>query len=117
MVVSSVDLTWWELTGLLGACLYAVGYLCAAFDRLTSQTIQYYLIKMIAAVMVLISLTQSFNLASAVIQTFFIFVSLIGIARHMGRARGRPAGEPPMVIDLSQCETADKNWRRRSDFG
>ena len=135
MVVSSIEITWWELTGLLGACLYAASYVCAAFDKIPSQSIHYYLIKLIAATLVLVSLTNSFNLASVVIQVFFITVSIIGVLRHVGNARRGvtpygivgPSGpvmpaefrtdRASVVVQLSQSETADKNCRSLSDFG
>ncbi len=72
-----------ELIGLGGALLYSVSYLLAAYDLLPSQSPMYYTSKLVAAAMVLISLSQNFNLASAVIQVFFITVSLIGIYRHI----------------------------------
>lgn len=74
-----------ETIGLGGALLYSVSYMLSAYDRLPSQSPLYYLTKLVAAAMVLISLSQNFNLASAVIQVFFITVSLIGIYRHMDR--------------------------------
>ncbi len=72
-----------ETIGLGGALLYSASYLLAAYDRLPSQSPLYYASKLIAASMVLISLSQNFNLASAVIQVFFITVSMIGIYRHI----------------------------------
>lgn len=82
-----------EAFGLTGAILYSAGYLLSAFDKLPSQSPVYYAIKLMAAGLVLISLTQDFNLASAVIQVFFIGVSLIGIIRHFSPARRRTAYE------------------------
>ncbi len=79
-----------EALGLSGAILYSIGYLLAAYDRLPSQSPVYYATKLAAASLVLISLWQDFNLASAVIQVFFIAVSLIGILRHFSpRSRSR----------------------------
>ena len=72
-----------DLIGLAGALVYSISYLLAAYDYLPSQSPLYYASKLIAAVLVLISLSQNFNLASAVIQVFFITVSLIGIHRHI----------------------------------
>ncbi len=82
-----------EALGLSGAMIYAVGYLLAAYDRLPSQSPIYYATKLTAAGLVLISLFQDFNLASAVIQVFFIVVSLIGIIRHFSPQRRRRAYE------------------------
>lgn len=82
-----------EACGLSGALLYSVGYLLSAYDKLPSQSPIYYLTKLSAAGLVLISLMQDFNLASAVIQIFFIMVSLIGIFRHFNPQRRRKAYE------------------------
>lgn len=81
-----------DACGLSGALLYSAGYLLAAYDRMPSQSPIYYATKLIAALLVLISLVQDFNLASAIIQVFFITVSMIGIARHFGPER-RAAAE------------------------
>ena len=89
----TLHLTPSELIGLGGALLYSVSYLLAAYDLLPSQSPLYYGSKLAAASMVLISLSQNFNLASAVIQVFFITVSMIGIFRHMDRERRLQAYE------------------------
>lgn len=82
-----------EAMGLTGAMIYSVSYLAAAYDRLPSQSPLYYASKLVAACLVLISLAQNFNLASAVIQIFFITVSLIGILRHLDARRRQRAYE------------------------
>jgi hypothetical protein len=82
-----------EVCGLSGALLYSVGYLLSAYDKLPSQSPVYYLTKLAAAALVLVSLMHDFNLASAVIQVFFISVSLIGIIRHFNPQRRRQAYE------------------------
>ena len=139
------DITVLECIGLAGAALYSLGYFLAAYDRLPSQSPLYYLCKMLAAVLVMISLTESFNLASAVIQAFFIFVSVIGILRHfdarrrerayamsqaaLGGQTTKPAlpprtvprsdrsGRSAMPFVSGHPETADRNCRNRSDLG
>ncbi len=87
-----IQLSTEQAIGLGGAVLYSVSYLLAAYDRLPSQSPLYYVSKLVAATMVLISLSQNFNLASAVIQVFFISVSLIGIRRHLEAPRRRSCG-------------------------
>ncbi len=89
----TIQLSASEAFGLSGAILYSVGYVLAAYDRLPSQSPIYYAIKLVAAGLVLISLAQDFNLASVVIQIFFIAVSLIGIIRHFSPQRRRRAYE------------------------
>ncbi len=83
----TIQITAHEALGLLGATVYSVSYVLSAYDRLPSQSPLYYLSKLVAAVLVLISLSQNFNLASAVIQIFFVTVSVIGIFRHLDARR------------------------------
>ena len=78
----TIQISFSQACGLSGALLYSVGYLLSAYDKLPSQSPVYYSLKLIAAALVLVSLASDFNLASAVIQVFFIAVSLIGIVRH-----------------------------------
>lgn len=76
----------WDLIGLIGATVYVGSYILSALDTLPSQSWQYYALKLVAAVLVLGSLMGgSFNLASAVIQVFFVGVSLLGLGLHWGR--------------------------------
>lgn len=135
MVITLPDVTVWETIGLSGAALYTLSYFLTAYDRLPSQSPLYYLCKLSAACLVLVSLTEKFNLASAVIQVVFISVSMVGIARHMdARRRSRFVADPlhapyPEPSELertatvlpvfrrAQASTADRNCRKRSDFG
>ena len=73
-----------EGVGLLGAATYCVCYMLVALGKLTSQTGTYYILNMLAAGMVLFSLSFSFNLASVIIQIFFVTMSLIGFVKHLG---------------------------------
>lgn len=107
----TLNLSTQESLGLLGAMIYAGGYLMSAYDRLPSQSPLYYLSKLIAALLVLVSLAQSFNLASAVIQIFFVCVSIIGIFRHLdaqrrsrayARSRHAPGGAPDEITDVGE---------------
>ena len=77
-----LSLEFWEILGLAGAGLYCGSYLLVALDRLTSASPTYYLFKLAGASFVLASLASSFNLASMIIQVFFVIVSLVGLYRH-----------------------------------
>lgn len=67
--------------GLLGVVLYlgAYGALQAGFLRGAGYA--YATLNLVAAALVLISLSQAFNLSSAIIQIFWIVISLFGIVR------------------------------------
>lgn len=68
-----------ETIGVVGFALYVANYCLLTFHRLTSHSTRYFALNLIASVCVLIGLTQSFNLASALIQTFWITISIIAI--------------------------------------
>jgi hypothetical protein len=77
------DLSFYETLGLAGAALYLLSYGLTALDKLPSNAPGYYVAKLVASALVAISLLEHFNLASAIIQSFFFLVSLLGIARHL----------------------------------
>lgn len=102
------------LAGLLGALIYAVTYVMVAFDRMPSQTANFYLTRMIAAALVGISLLDTFHLATAVIQGFFLVVSAIGLIRHRGARREALAYlRSQEAADLGDRLTKATSGRRR----
>ena len=76
-----------ELIGVAGAVIYCGAYLAVAVDVISSRAPSYYTANMTAAAMVLIGLTGAFNLAAAMIQLFFLTVSVVGVLRHLGRRK------------------------------
>lgn len=84
----------WELLGVLGALIYVISFALAALDMVPSNAPLYYLLKLAAASLVLISLSESFNLAAAIIQVFFIAISVIGLMRHAHHIGRRRSGLP-----------------------
>ena len=74
-----------QLLGVLGFFLYVLGYTCVSFGLMTSEQIRYYVVNTVAATLVLISLTHEFNLASAMIQTFWIAIGCSAILLRLYR--------------------------------
>lgn len=70
-----------EAAGILGFALYLASYVLLNAGRLSGDRCGYALLNLAAAVCVLVSLMQSFNLASALIQASWIAISLYGIVR------------------------------------
>ncbi len=68
-----------EVIGIAGFCLYVLNYSLLTLHRLTSQSKAYFCINMVAATCVLLGMTYSFNLASALIQGFWIIISTVAI--------------------------------------
>lgn len=75
-----------ELIGIAGFGLYVLTYGLLTFRILNGQSVSYFTMNLAAATCVLIGLSSSFNLASAMIQIFWISMSLIGIMLHLRRA-------------------------------
>ena len=81
--LTSLQLYQW--LGLLGFCIYVVNYCCLSFRILSSESIWFFAINTTAAALVLISLMQDFNLASALIQTFWIVIGACAIVLRIYR--------------------------------
>lgn len=86
--------------GFLGVGLYIGNYVLIALNRIDSRAAGYFLVNTLAASCVLISLSRDFNVASALIQVFWISLGLLAIGLRLGRsanvrsrtARGTPQG-------------------------
>lgn len=77
------DLT--DLIGVFGFCLYVTAYSMLTLRVLTTSSVIYFVINLIAATCVLIGLSTSFNLASVLIQAFWVCMSIVGITLHILR--------------------------------
>jgi len=90
-----------QLIGVTGAVTYVLAYALLQLGMLSGSDYRYTLMNLAAAGMVLLSLTESFNLSSAIVQIFWVGISMIGLARlyflHR-RARFNPE-EAAMVAD------------------
>ena len=71
----------YQIMGVLGFILYMMSYFLLQIGKLRGSSNGYILMNLSAASLVLISLTQHFNLASALIQISWILISFIGLFR------------------------------------
>jgi hypothetical protein len=71
--------------GVLGFMLYMTSYTLVTFQRIDSRGLLYFWLNTAAATFVLISLTQNFNLASALIQIVWIGLGIIAIVTRLSR--------------------------------
>ena len=65
-----------DAIGVAGFGLYVLNYTLLTFRRIRTEHVAYFVINATAAGMVLIGLSASFNLASALIQKFWLIISL-----------------------------------------
>ena len=84
------DVHWVDAIGVLGCALYILNYSLLTLRRLYGDSLTYFAVNIGAASCVLLSLTQNFNLAALVIQSFWIAASLAAIAIRL-RRRQQPA--------------------------
>ena len=70
-----------DFVGLVGVLLYIGAYAAMQFGFLRGQTYAYAALNALAAGCVLLSLQEQFNLSSAIIQMFWILISLAGMLR------------------------------------
>jgi len=75
-----------DLLGNMGVFAVLLTYLLLQAGRMAPDSVRYSLINAIGALLILISLTQDFNLSAAVIEVVWLFISLYGMVRSL-RAR------------------------------
>ena len=78
--------------GVLGFLTYVFNYFALSFRILSSEHIRFFALNISAATMVLISLTQDFNLASVLIQSFWIVIGSLAIVIRLRQRRGGVSG-------------------------
>ena len=71
--------------GVVGFILYMISYGLVTFQRIDSRGLLYFWLNTAAATFVLISLTQNFNLASAMIQLVWIGLGVVAIATRLAK--------------------------------
>ena len=74
--------TIYEIIGVMGVAVYLGSYAALQLGLLRGQGYAYASLNTLAAALVLISLTDAFNLSSAIIQVSWIVIGVVGIARY-----------------------------------
>jgi len=83
---STIPAEVFDALGVIGFGLYVINYALLTFQKVQSSEVKYFAINLLAASLVLLSLMSTFNLASALIQGFWIVISGLAIAI---RVRGK----------------------------
>ena len=87
-------MAWYDIVGTVGVALIIVAYAAVQSRRLSSEELSYSLMNLFGAAMILVSLRYNFNLASVIIEVFWILISLWGIVLWL-KHRGSPPSNPP----------------------
>ncbi|MEO8242686.1 MAG: cyclic nucleotide-binding domain-containing protein [bacterium] len=77
----------YEIAGLVGVVFYLGSYLALQLAILEGSGYPYASLNLLAAAMILISLSESFNLWSAIIQVSWILISIVGMGLYYFKTR------------------------------
>ncbi len=66
--------------GFIGMVFVVVAYLLLQINKYTIKSLQYQLLNLVGAILLLISLFVHFNLGSFIIEVFWIIITIYGIA-------------------------------------
>lgn len=76
-----------EAIGIIGFGLYVLNYTLLTVQKVHSDQLRYFFVNLMAAACVLIGLSAAFNLAAALIQIFWITISITAIFLRVSRSR------------------------------
>lgn len=76
-----------NIIGMTGTAMVVGAYLLLQLEKIDVKGLSYNLINLLGAIFLLISLLINFNLASFVIEIFWIIASLIGLYKVWARSR------------------------------
>ena len=82
-----------DAIGMAGTVLVVVAYYLLQLERVTANSLTYNVMNLVGASFLLISLCFTFNLASFVIELFWIGASLIGLWKIFRGRNGKRVGE------------------------
>lgn len=89
MDIENLNFAWYDAIGIIGVAIILVVYYLLQVERMKSDELIYSVINLVGALLIVVSLMYSFNLASFVIEICWIAISIIGIVRYF---RKRAAG-------------------------
>jgi hypothetical protein len=88
MDIESISFAWHDAIGIVGVTIILVVYYLLQVERMKSDELIYSVINLVGALLIVVSLLYSFNLASFIIEIFWIAISLIGIVRYYRKRAG-----------------------------
>lgn len=91
-------MTVFDIVGLVGVGLIVGAYILLQAGRLSSENPWFSLVNALGAALVLVSLWFEFNLSAAVVEGFWLVVSLYGLWRAL---RQRRRGTPEPLDDVA----------------
>jgi hypothetical protein len=85
-------MTWYDIAGLIGVATILAGFAAATMGRLDPKGAPSLAVNFVGASLILLSLTQRFNLSAAIVEAAWALIALIGLVRiGLRRLSRRPA--------------------------
>jgi hypothetical protein len=72
-----------DIIGLIGVFLILVSYILLQLEKIRAKALSYSVINLIGAILILYSLFYNWNLASVIIESFWIIISIFGIGKSL----------------------------------
>lgn len=73
----------YQWAGFIGMLFVVVAYLFLQMNKYTIKSLQYQLLNLVGAILLLISLFVHFNLGSFIIEVFWIIITIYGIVVNL----------------------------------
>ncbi len=80
-----MDYNLYDFTGNIGVALIVVSYLLLQLKKVEGSSLIYSSANALGALLVIVSLTDDFNLSAFVIELFWLVISLIGVVKNFQR--------------------------------
>lgn len=84
-----MNVQWHDLVGGVGVAAIVGTYLMLQLGRLSARSLAYSVLNAVGAALILVSLAREFNLAAAVIEAFWLAISLYGVLAWLRRRATR----------------------------
>ena len=90
-----MNIQWHDVVGTAGVVVLLATYLALQLKRIDSAALTYSVLNGVGAALILVSLTQSFNLSAFLIESAWLLISLVGVVSAIRSRRGeRSVTEP-----------------------
>lgn len=100
-----MQIGWHDVVGNAGVLCIVGCYLLLQLEKIDSRSLKFSLINLVGAGLILISLSVEFNLAAAMIEIFWVIISLIGVGRYW---RNRLVVISPRRFNLRHYQPPDR---------
>ncbi len=80
---------WYDLVGTIGVATIVLTYILLQIEHIRSEQLAYSVFNAIGAALILISLYYTYNLPSVIVESFWLAISIFGIAKWFRRKHDR----------------------------